>query len=42
MKKVELIVKNLLEGKKIQNKESLHNPEVLDFYLKLKDDLFLD
>ena len=42
MKKVELIVKNLLEGKKIQNKESLHNPEVLEFYLKLKDDLFLD
>jgi acetoacetyl-CoA synthetase len=42
MKKVELIVKNLLEGKKITNRESLHNPEILNQYSNLKDEIFLD
>ncbi len=42
MKKIELIVKNLIEGKKITNRESLHNPEILEYYSKLKDEVFLD
>lgn len=36
LKKVELILKNLFEGKPITNRESLHNPEILDFYINLK------
>lgn len=40
MKKVELAIKNLLEGKKITNKESLHNPEILEEYLKFREILF--
>lgn len=32
MKKVELAVKNVIEGKPVKNKDSLKNPEVLDFY----------
>ena len=40
MKKVELIIKNLLEGKRISNKESLHNPEVLDEYLSYREKIF--
>jgi acetoacetyl-CoA synthetase len=32
MKKVELAVKNILEGKPVKNKEALANPQVLEFY----------
>lgn len=40
MKKVELIIKNLLEGKKITNRESLHNPDILEEYSEFKDSIF--
>ncbi len=35
-KKVELAVKNILEGKDVNNKDSLSNPESLDFYKNIK------
>ncbi|MCX8000778.1 MAG: acetoacetate--CoA ligase, partial [Leptospiraceae bacterium] len=35
MKKVELLVKNLLEGKPISNRDSLHNPWVIEYYQDL-------
>lgn len=35
MKKVELLVKNLLEKKPITNRDSLHNPEVIEYYQEL-------
>ena len=31
-KKVEIAVKNIIEGKEITNKDALSNPESLDFY----------
>ena len=34
---VELAVKNIIEGNKIKNKESLVNPEVLDYFKNLKE-----
>ena len=34
-KKVELAVKNVLEGKDVNNKDALSNPESLDFYKKI-------
>jgi acetoacetyl-CoA synthetase len=37
MKKVELAVKNVIEGKPVKNKDSLKNPEVLDFYADLPE-----
>jgi acetoacetyl-CoA synthetase len=40
MKKVELIIKNLLEGKVITNRESLHNPDILEEYSKFKNSIF--
>ena len=40
MKKVELIIKNLLEGKKITNRESLHNPDILEEYAQFKNSIF--
>ena len=35
-KKVELAVKNILEGKNVNNKDALSNPESLDFYKSIK------
>lgn len=37
MKKVELAVKNVIEGKPVKNRDSLENPEVLDFYASIKE-----
>jgi len=37
MKKVELAVKKVVEGKKVLNKDALRNPEILDFYANLKE-----
>lgn len=37
MKKVELAVKNVIEGKPVKNKDSLKNPEALDFYADLPE-----
>ena len=36
MKKVELAVKKVIQGQEVKNKDALKNPEVLDFYAKLK------
>ena len=35
-KKVELAIKNILEGKDVNNKDALSNPECLDFYKNIK------
>ena len=35
-KKVELAVKNILEGKDVNNKDALSNPECLEFYKNIK------
>jgi len=32
MKKVELAVKKMIEGKEVKNKDALKNPEALDFF----------
>ncbi len=37
MKKVELAVKKVIEGKTVLNKDALRNPEVLDYYADLKE-----
>ena len=37
MKKVELSVKKIIEGKAVQNRDALKNPEVLDYYADLKE-----
>jgi len=37
MKKVELAVKKVIEGKEVLNKDALMNPEALDFYADLKE-----
>ena len=37
MKKVELAVKKVIEGKEVKNKDSLRNPEVLEVYANLKE-----
>ena len=37
MKKVELAVKKVIEGKPVLNKDALRNPESLDFYANLKE-----
>ena len=37
MKKVELAVKNVIEGKPVLNKDALSNPEALDYYADLKE-----
>ena len=36
MKKVELAVKKVIQGQEVKNKDSLRNPEVLDYYASLK------
>ncbi len=37
MKKVELAVKKVIEGKPVLNKDALKNPEVLDYYAGIKE-----
>ncbi len=37
MKKVELAVKKIIEGKPVLNKDALGNPEALDYYADLKE-----
>ncbi len=37
MKKVELAVKKVVEGKVVLNKDALRNPEILDYYANLKE-----
>jgi acetoacetyl-CoA synthetase len=37
MKKVELAVKKVIEGKPVLNKDALSNPDSLDFYENLKE-----
>ncbi len=37
MKKVELAVKKVIEGKEVLNKDALKNPEILDFYADIKE-----
>ncbi len=37
MKKVELAVKKMIEGKEVKNKDALKNPEALDFFGNLKE-----
>ncbi|MFH1151377.1 MAG: acetoacetate--CoA ligase [Actinomycetota bacterium] len=37
MKKVELAVKNVIEGKPVKNKDALKNPESLDYYADLPE-----
>ena len=37
MKKVELAVKNVIEGKPVKNKDALKNPQVLQYYEGLKE-----
>jgi acetoacetyl-CoA synthetase len=37
MKKVELAVKKVVEGKKVLNKDALRNPEILDYYANMKE-----
>jgi acetoacetyl-CoA synthetase len=37
MKKVEQAVKKVIEKKPVQNRDSLSNPDVLDFYANLKE-----
>jgi acetoacetyl-CoA synthetase len=37
MKKVELAVKKVIEGKEVKNKDALSNPEILDFYANIEE-----
>ncbi|MCD4676350.1 MAG: hypothetical protein K8S18_10200, partial [Desulfobacula sp.] len=37
MKKVELAVKKMIEGKEVKNKDALKNPESLDFFGNLEE-----
>jgi acetoacetyl-CoA synthetase len=37
MKKVELAVKKVIEGKAVLNKDALRNPEVLDVFAGIKE-----
>jgi len=37
MKKVELSVKRVIEGREVQNRDALKNPEVLDYYANLRE-----
>jgi len=37
MKKVELAVKKIIEGKPVLNRDALRNPECLDFYANIKE-----
>jgi acetoacetyl-CoA synthetase len=37
MKKVELSVKRVIDGKPVQNRDALKNPEVLDYFANIKE-----
>jgi acetoacetyl-CoA synthetase len=37
MKKVELAVKKVIEGKAVLNKDALSNPDSLDYYAQIKE-----
>jgi acetoacetyl-CoA synthetase len=37
MKKVELAVKKVIEGKAVLNRDALRNPEALDFYAGIRE-----
>jgi acetoacetyl-CoA synthetase len=37
MKKVELAVKKVIEGKVVLNKDALRNPEILDVFAGIKE-----
>jgi acetoacetyl-CoA synthetase len=37
MKKVEMAVKNVIDGQPVQNKDALSNPDILDFYGTIKE-----
>ncbi|MFW5901990.1 MAG: acetoacetate--CoA ligase, partial [Thermodesulfobacteriota bacterium] len=37
MKKVELAVKNMIEGRSVKNRDALQNPEVLEYYSDIKE-----
>ena len=37
VKKVEMAVKKVIEGKPVLNKDALRNPEALDFYTDLPE-----
>ena len=37
MKKVELAVKKIIEGRTVLNRDALGNPEALDYYANLKE-----
>ena len=37
MKKVEMAIKKVLDGKPVQNRDALSNPEILDFYANIKE-----
>jgi acetoacetyl-CoA synthetase len=37
MKKVELAVKKIIEGKPVLNRDALNNPEALDYYKDLPE-----
>ena len=37
MKKVELAVKKVIQGKEVTNKDALKNPEILDYYAGIKE-----
>jgi len=37
MKKVEMAVKKVIEGKPVLNKDALSNPDILDVYASIKE-----
>jgi acetoacetyl-CoA synthetase len=37
MKKVELAVKKIIEGRAVLNRDALGNPDALDYYANLKE-----
>jgi acetoacetyl-CoA synthetase len=37
MKKVELAVKKIIEGRAVLNRDALSNPDALDYYANLKE-----
>ena len=37
MKKVEMAIKKVLDGKPVQNRDALSNPEILDFYANIQE-----
>jgi acetoacetyl-CoA synthetase len=37
MKKVEIAVRKVIQGKEVKNRDSLSNPEILDFYADIPE-----